>query len=109
MIKQRVVKVRIIAAASLLALASLSAPARADHGHDYVAPLAAFIAFGALLHHSHHRHHYRQHRYYGHGHGHGHGHGYGHKRRHSYSIGRGGHGGHGGHGHKKHHKKHRNW
>lgn len=97
MLLQGVNKIRIIAVASLLTLASTSAPVKAHHGHDYVAPLAAFIAFGALLHHSHHRHHY--HRYHGHGHGHGHGHSYKHKRRHSHSSGRGGHG----------HKKHRNW
>ena len=88
------VRPALIAATLVLALASVSAPARAHHGADYIAPLAAFIAFGALAHHSHH-HHYR-HRYYGHGHRPH----YRPYRRHSHS--------HGGY-YKPHHKRHRNW
>ena len=79
----------------LLALAFASVPAKAHHDADIVAPLAAFIAFGALLHHGHHHRHHR----------HGH-HGYGHRphhrpyRRHSHS--------HGGY-YNPPHKRHRNW
>ena len=46
-----------------LALASLATPASADHDSANLAPLAAFIAFRALLHHQRHdshRHYYYQ-------------------------------------------------
>jgi len=100
MVKQGVNKVRVMAASSLVVLALASAPANANHGHNYVAPLAAFIALNALFHHNHYRGHGSGHRQrYGHGYGHGHGHGYGHRkhRRHSHSHG----------GYHKPRKKHR--
>lgn len=75
-------KYRLMAATSLVVLALASAPANAHHGHNYVVPLAAFIAFNSLFHHNHHGHH---HRYRHHGHG-GH-HRYRHHRRHSHSHG----------------------
>lgn len=86
-------KIRIMAAAGLIALAVSSAPAKASHGHDYIAPLAAFVAIGALAnfhHHGHYSHHYRPH-YRPH---------YRQHRRHSHS--------HGGYGAPRH-KQHRNW
>jgi hypothetical protein len=84
-----------MAATSLVVLALASAPANAHHGHNYVAPLAAFIAFNALFHHNHHN----RHRHYGHG-GHGGHQGHKHHRRHSHS--------HGGY-HKPRRKHYRNW
>ena len=106
MIKHGVNKVRIMAASSLVVLALASAPANAHHGHNYVAPLAAFIAFSALVNHHHYRSHGHGHGYrYGHGPGHryGHvpGHRYGHKhhRRHSHSQG-------GYHKPRKHYREH---
>ena len=66
-------KIRFAALAGLVAMSVASLPAKADHGHNVVAPLAAFIALNALIHHRHHGH-YRGHRHYRHyGHGHGHG------------------------------------
>jgi hypothetical protein len=64
-------------AAGLLVFSLASAPAQADHGHDVVAPAAALIALGWVLHHGHDRHyhyykhqrHYKHHRHPGH-HGH---------------------------------------
>ena len=79
MSKQGINKFRVMAAVGLVVAALASAPAQAHHETNYVAPLAAFIAFSALYHHSHHN----RHRYYGHG---GHGGHYGHRpRRHSHS------------------------
>lgn len=93
MFKTGVKKIRIVAAASLLGLAGMSLPASAHHGHNYVVPLAAAIAFGALIHHGHHRHHYHYHHHHRRHHGYRH---HRHHRRHSYS--------HGGY-----HKHHRRW
>jgi hypothetical protein len=83
-----------MAATSLVVFALASAPAGAHGGHNIVAPLAAFIAFGALMHHNHDHHYGYKRRHHGHGHGHGH------HRRHSYS--------HGGY-HKPRHKRHKHW
>jgi len=104
MMKPQTRKLRIIGAASLLSLALVAAPARADHGANLVAPIVTAIALGAILHHGHHRHH--RHYYYGHGHGHGH---YRpHKRhRHSHSYGYGGYEPRKGHKPHKGHKSHR--
>ena len=84
MMKPQTRKLRNIAAASLVSLALVAAPASADHGSNVVAPIVTAIALGAILSHRHHRHSY-------HGHGHGHGHYRAHKRhRHSHSYGHGG-------------------
>ena len=89
-------KIRLMAAAGLVTAALVSAPASAHHGgHNYVAPLAAFIALNALFHHHHYR--YHHHRHYGHRH---HRHHRPHHRKHSHS--------HGGY-HGPRHKHHRRW
>jgi len=74
MVKQGISKFRVMAATGLVVMVLASAPANANHGHNYVAPLAAFIAFSAFVHNNNHS-----------NHRHGHGHGYGHRqhRRHS--------------------------
>ena len=83
-------KIGLLAATGLVTAALIAAPAKADHGHNYIAPLAAFITLNALFNHQHyHRHH---HRHYGHQ-----GHYRPHKRRHSHS-----HGGYHGPRHKRH-------
>ena len=87
-----------------LAMASLATPASAHHDSASLAPLAAFIAFGALLHHQ--RHDSHRHYYY-------HAPRHYHKpRRHSHSHG--GYAGPGKHRHWKHGDyagsgKHRHW
>lgn len=98
-----------IVLAASLALGSLATPVSADHGGANLAPLAAFIAFGALLHHGrHHGHsHYYRHEYrhgprrhhspYRHSYSRG---GYAHPRKHAHS-GRYWHPG------KRHHRKHK--
>ena len=91
MLEAGVKKIRIVAAASLLGLAGMSLPVSAHHGHNYVAPLAAAIVFGALIHHGHHRHYYNHHHYRHRGY-HRH---HRHHRRHSHSHG----------GYHKHHRK----
>ena len=90
MLVKGVNKIRLMAASGLLVAAIVSTPASAHGGHNYVAPLAAFITLNALFHHHHHRHHYHRH------HGH-HGHHRPYKRRHSHS-----HGGYHGPRHKRH-------
>ena len=81
MVKQRVNKLQMMAAASLLAMAAASTPANADHGHDLVVPLVTVVALGALAYHGHSRyqqrhsysyrsHSYRQYRRGQHGQGH---------------------------------------
>ncbi|MGD8348336.1 MAG: hypothetical protein PVI79_03825 [Gammaproteobacteria bacterium] len=47
-------KIRVLAAATLVALAVASAPAKANHDADIIVPLAAIIAIGALAGHQHH-------------------------------------------------------
>ena len=100
MVKQGVNKIRLVATAGLVMFALASNPAKANHDHNYVAPLAAFIAFSALIHHDHKRH-YGGHSHQGHkrhygGHSHQdhqrhYGHyqyqGHRHHRRHSHSHG----------------------
>jgi len=68
MVKQGVNKLRVIALAGLAVFALASAPAKAHQDYNYVAPLAAIIAIGALVHHGHHRHygHYRPQAHYYH-------------------------------------------
>jgi len=97
MMKQGVKTVRVAVAAGLLTTALAMAPARASHGNDYIAPLAAFITLGAILHHSQHghRHYGGQHYYHRPHHGH-----HGHHGRHSHS--------HGGY-YQPRHKRHQNW
>ena len=56
MVTTGVKKIRFAALAGLVAMSVASLPARAHHDHNIVAPLAAFIAFNALIHHRHHRH-----------------------------------------------------
>lgn len=93
MVKQRVNKLQMMAAASLLALAAASTPANADHGHDLVVPMVTVVALGALAYHGHSRYQkrhsyryrsygYRQYRPGQHGQGHS-----GHKTQRSYSQG----------------------
>lgn len=105
----------ILFAASLFA-ASAAAPVSADHDSPNLAPLAAFIAFGALLHHGRHHvhrhyHHYRHAPRYDHPprrHAHSYG-GYSRPGKHYTHPGRGySHPGKG-HGHpgKRHYRKHR--
>jgi len=93
MVKQRVNKLQMMAAASLLALAAASTPANADHGHDIVVPLVAGFALGALAYHGHNRYQQRHsYRYRRHSYGqyrpgqHGQGHS-GYKTQRSYSQG----------------------
>jgi len=79
MAKQGVNKIRVLAVASLVAVALVSAPAKANHDHSIVGPVAALIVLGAMVHHSNYRHydnHYRPH------------HNHNHHRRHSHSHGR---------------------
>ena len=57
-------KIRVLAAAALVALAVSSAPAKASHDSDIIAPLVAIIAIGALAqqhHHVHYRYGYQSH------------------------------------------------
>ena len=85
MISKGVKKTRLVAAAGLLTIALASAPASAHQGgHSYVAPLAAFIALNAFIHHNHHGHSQRWH--YRH-HGHHRPHHRKHHRKHSHSHG----------------------
>ncbi|MCP4336180.1 MAG: hypothetical protein GY785_26350 [Gammaproteobacteria bacterium] len=93
MVKQRVNKLQMMAAASLLAMAAASTPANADHDHGVVVPLVTGFALGALAFHGqsgyrqHHYYRYRSHGYRQYRHGrHRSGH-YGHKSRQSYSQG----------------------
>lgn len=83
MMKPHTRKIRTIAAASLVSLALVAAPASADHGANIVAPVVTFIALSALLNQKPHRRHY-------HGHGYGHYKHYRPHRRHSDSYGYGG-------------------
>lgn len=93
-------------AAGLLLLSLAATPAQAHDARDVIAPAAAFIALGWMLHQGHHGHHrhyevYKRYRHHGHGH-HGHkgrygGH-YRHHRQHSHS--------HGGYHKKKHRVRH---
>jgi len=62
MVKQRVNKLQMMAATSLLVLAMASTPASAYHDHAVVVPLVTGFALGALAYHGHG--HYQQHRYY---------------------------------------------
>lgn len=80
MVNLKVNKLRMMAAASVVVFALVSAPASANHGHDIVGPAVAFIALSALFHHGHHGHHGRHY-------GHQRPHHYKHHRRHSYSHG----------------------
>lgn len=89
MLVKGVSKIRLAAAAGLLTAALASTPASANHGHNYIAPLAAFITLNALFHH--------QHRHHGHRHHRHHGHHRPHYRKHSHS-----HGGYRGPRHKRH-------
>jgi hypothetical protein len=94
-------KIRALAAAALVALAVTSAPAKASHESDIIAPLAAIVVLGALVNHQHHgyyRYSYqsRYRPYYGSHYG-SH---YEPYRRHSHS--------HGGY-REPHYKHHRNW
>ena len=89
MLVKGVSKIRLAAATGLLTAALVSAPANAHHGHNYIAPLAAFITLNALIHH--------QHRHHGHRHHRHHGHHRPHYRKHSHS-----HGGYRGPRHKRH-------
>lgn len=59
---------------SLVSMALFTTALSANHSHHGIDPLAAFIVFGGLYHHSHH---HNSHRYYGHG-----GYKYGYSRRH---------------------------
>ncbi len=80
--RQNFKTVRPVVVASLLALTLISAPASASHNsHDYVAPLAAFIAFSWLTNRSS-PHNYRYNRNYNQRHYYQE-----RKRRHSYSYG----------------------
>ncbi len=93
MIKSGVNRMRVMAVAGMLVLASASLPASASHDQDFIAPLAAFIAITALA----------QHDHYGHYHHHGHyRHQYRPQHRHSHSHGGYGYGG-------PRPKHHRNW
>jgi hypothetical protein len=93
MVTRKSIKLGTGLAAGLLMLGLSTTPARADHGHDVVAPAAAFLALGWMLHHGHHGHH-RHYEYYKHHRKHGHsshkrhhrGH-YRHQRKHSHSHG----------------------
>ena len=104
MVTRKSIKLAIGLAAGLLVFSLSSAPARADHGHDAVAPAAAFIALGWMLHHGHHGHHrhyqyYKRYRHHGHrGHKSRYGGHYKHQRKHSHS--------HGGYHKQKRHVRH---
>lgn len=93
MVKQGVNKIRILAVASLVAVALVSAPAKANHDHSIAGPVAALILLGAMVHHGHHRNynnHYRPH------------HSHNHHRRHGHSYSHGGY-----HNRKRNHYKRR--
>jgi hypothetical protein len=80
MVNLKLNKLRMMAAASVAVFSLASAPASANHGHDFVGPAVAFIALSALFHHGHQGHHGRHY-------GHHQPHHYKHHRRHSYSHG----------------------
>jgi hypothetical protein len=74
-------KLLLMAASGLITLMLASAPARADHDHNVVAPLVVGFALGALVNYGHSSHHYYRYQYQRHGHsgnrsGHRSGHGY---------------------------------
>ena len=95
MISKGVNKIGLMAAAGLLTFALASAPANAHHdGPNYIAPLAAFIALNAFIHHNHHGHSHRRH------YGHHRPHYRKHHRKHSHS--------HGGY-HAPRHRRHNHW
>ena len=71
-------KFTVVAAAGLLTLTLTITPARAHHDHDFVAPLIAGFALGALVNYDRGSRHYYHYRYQRHGH-------YSQKRRHSSS------------------------
>ena len=81
-------KFTVIAATGLLTLMLTSAPARAHHDHDIVAPLIAGFALGALVNYDHGSGHYYRYQYQRQGHYRQRsGHGSGHRSEHGYSHG----------------------
>jgi hypothetical protein len=84
MVKQGVNKIRVLAVAGLVAVSFASAPAKAHHDHGIVAPMAALIVLGAMVHHSNHGNHGNYRRYDNHYRPH---HNHNHHRRHSDSHG----------------------
>ena len=81
MVKQGVNKIRVLAVAGLVAVTFASAPAKAHHDHGIVAPMAALIVLGAMVHHSNHSNYRRYDNHYRPHHNHNH------HRRHSDSHG----------------------
>ena len=79
MVTRKSIKIGSGLAAGLLVISLSGAPAQAHDAHDVIAPAAAFVALGWMLHHGHHGHHrhYQYYKRYRHGH-HGH---HGHKKR----------------------------
>jgi hypothetical protein len=74
-------KLLLMAVSGLMTLMLASAPARADHDQNVVAPLVVGFALGALVNYGHSSHHYYRYQYQRHGHsgnrsGHRSGHGY---------------------------------
>ena len=59
MVTRKSIKLGSGLAAGLLVISLSGAPAQAHDAHDVIAPAAAFVALGWMLHHGHHGHHRR--------------------------------------------------